>query len=81
MNIFEQRKRQGVIEGMTCCMNVIGVFDGVWIIHSGNEHSQIGNDVWIQWHFHCSLDSRVYLNNRFSGNVCSAQSVRCTVAL
>ena len=72
---------QGVIEGMTCCVNVVRVFNGVWIIHSSNEHSQIGNDVWIQWHFHCGLDSRVYLNDGFGGDVCSAQSVQCAVAL
>ena len=72
---------QGVIEGMTCCVNVIRVFNRVWIVCSGNKHSRIGNDVWIWWHFCCSLDSRVFLNNGFSGSVCSAQSVQCAVAL
>ena len=77
----EEGLLQGVIEGMTCCVNVVGVFDRIWIIHGSNECSQIGNGAWIWLHFHCSLDSRVYLNDGFGGDVCSAQSVQCAVAL
>ena len=62
-------------------MNVVGVFDGVWIVHSGSRRSQIGSGVWIRWHFHCSSGSRVFVNDGFGGGVCSALSVQCGVAL